>query len=113
MYCRNCGAMNDETSLNCLQCGKTLQLAAGYRAPININSHLVLAILVTLFCCVPFGIVSIVYAAQVNSKLQAGDYQGAMDYSKKASWWGWLGFGTGLLWIIIWITISFDVHYFQ
>lgn len=110
MYCRNCGAVNDDKNLNCLQCGKTLQPAVGYPVPININSHLVPAILVTLFCCVPLGIVSIVYAAQVNSKLQAGDYQGAMAYSKNASLWGWLGFGAGSLWIIIWIAISIAMH---
>ena len=31
---------------------------------------------VTLFCCLPFGIVSIVHAAQVNGKVEAGDRRG-------------------------------------
>ena len=31
-------------------------------------NHLVWAILSTLFCCLPLGIASIVFAAQVNSK---------------------------------------------
>jgi len=36
------------------------------------------AILCTLFCCLPFGIVAIVFAAQVDGKLAAGDYNGAV-----------------------------------
>ena len=48
-----------------------------------VPNHLVLAILVTIFGCLPFGIVAIVYAAQVNRRLDAGDYEGA----KRASDW--------------------------
>ncbi len=54
-------------------------------------------ILVTLFCCVPLGIVSIVYAAQVSSKAAAGDMAGAEAARGKASVWMWVAFGLGLL----------------
>ena len=47
-------------------------------------NHLVWAILSTLFCCLPLGIVSIVFAAQVNSKWTAGDAAGAQEASEKA-----------------------------
>ena len=47
-------------------------------------NHLVWAILSTLFCCLPLGIASIVFAAQVNSKWAAGDVAGAHESSKKA-----------------------------
>jgi predicted secreted protein len=47
-------------------------------------NYLVWAILSTLFCCLPLGIVSIVYAAQVNTKFAAGDVAGAQDSSAKA-----------------------------
>ena len=40
------------------------------------DNHLVGAILATLFCCVPFGIVAIVQAAQVNSAYNSGNYDG-------------------------------------
>ena len=53
----------------------------------QIPNHLVWAILATLFCCLPGGIVSIVYAAQVNSKIAAGDLAGARDSSDKAKKW--------------------------
>ena len=47
-------------------------------------NHLVWAILTTFFCCLPLGIVSIVFAAQVNTKWQMGDHAGALDSSNKA-----------------------------
>jgi len=62
----------------------------------KIPNHLVGAILVTLFCCQIFGIVSIVYAAQVNGKLAAGDVPGAVASSNKAKAWMWWGFCLGL-----------------
>ena len=49
----------------------------------NIPNYLVQAILVTLFCCLPFGVVAIIQAAQVNSKLQAGDVAGARISSER------------------------------
>jgi len=61
-----------------------------------VPNYLVQAILVTLFCCMPFGIVAIVFAAQVNTKLQIGDYAGALNASKNAKTWSWVAFGCGL-----------------
>ena len=66
----------------------------------NISNYLVQSILVTLFCCLPLGIASIVFAAQVNGKIAAGDIAGAMDASKKAKLFCWLAFGIGLVVII-------------
>jgi hypothetical protein len=43
-----------------------------------------------LFCCLlglPAGIAAIVFSNQVNSKLQAGDYAGAVESSNKARMW--------------------------
>ncbi len=68
---------------------------AGMPAP-HVSNHLVLAILTTLCCCLPFGVVSIVYAVQVNNALAMGNYQLAFDNSKKARFWGLLGLGIGL-----------------
>jgi hypothetical protein len=66
----------------------------------TIPNYLVQSILVTLFCCLPFGIVSIVYAAQVNSKLAAGDYAGALDSSQKAKTWSMWSFIIGLVFTV-------------
>src|SRR5687768_15957118 len=54
------------------------------------SNYLVPAILSTICCCLPFGIVAIVYAAQVNGKWDAGDSQGAQDAAKKAKMWIWV-----------------------
>jgi len=47
-------------------------------------NYLVWAILSTLLCCLPLGIASIVFSAQVNSKYSAGDVAGAQESSAKA-----------------------------
>ena len=47
-------------------------------------NYLVWAILATIFCCLPLGIASIVFAAQVNSKYSSGDTAGARASSEKA-----------------------------
>lgn len=66
------------------------------------SNYLVWAILSTVFCCLPFGIVSIVFAAQVNSKWQEGDVSGARMASKNAKTWAWISFGIGALALIFW-----------
>jgi hypothetical protein len=68
-------------------------------------NYLVQAILVTVFCCLPFGIVSIVYAAQVNGKHQGGDHVGAMESSGKAKFWCWMAFGFGLAPMLVWLFV--------
>jgi hypothetical protein len=50
----------------------------------TVPNYLVQSILVTIFCCLPLGIAAIIQAAQVNSKLQAGDYEGAVLASSEA-----------------------------
>lgn len=69
-------------------------------APANVPNYLIPAIL-SLFCCWPLSIVAIIFAAQVNGKVAAGDIQGAMDASKKAKLFSILAIVLGLVgWII-------------
>ena len=66
------------------------------------NNHLALAIITTLLCCQLTGIISIVYASQVNSKFLAGDYLGAERASKNAQTWWIVSIVIGVLgWIIL------------
>ena len=52
---------------------------------LHVPNHLTQAILVTIFCCLPAGIVSIVYAARVNGKVTVGDTAGAREASQNAT----------------------------
>ena len=51
------------------------------------DNYLAWAILSTILCCLPFGVVSIVYSSKVDSLWGAGDHAGARDASKKAKNW--------------------------
>ena len=43
------------------------------------DNYLVWAILCTILCCLPLGIVSIVYAAKVDGLYSSGDFDGAQE----------------------------------
>jgi type IV pilus assembly protein PilA len=97
MFCAQCGANNADRAAFCAQCGGALQSqpvpmqATGVVAPIiKVSNYLVFAVLATLFCCLPTGIVAIAFAAQVNGKLQAGDLEGAQKASRIAKIWCWI-----------------------
>lgn len=61
------------------------------------------SILVTLFCCLPFGIVAIVKASGVSSAFSRGDFRGAYQASKEAGKWVKLGFFIGLAAILLYV----------
>lgn len=69
------------------------------------KTWLVESILVTLFCCLPFGIAGIVNAARVESKFYSGDFQGAMRASVQAKTWTIvslvIGLASGLIYLIV------------
>ncbi len=85
--------------------------AATFQGPPHIPNYLAPAILSTICCCLPFGIVAIVFAAQVNTKLQAGDTRGAMEASQKARGWCWAAFLSGLVLTILW-PVFLMLHHF-
>jgi hypothetical protein len=64
------------------------------------------SVLVTVLCCLPLGIVAVVKAAEVNSKLAAGDVAGAMAASQQAKKLCTIGFGVGLVVIFIYVVIG-------
>jgi hypothetical protein len=116
MFCKQCGKQVSEVDRFCPNCGATTQLGLSPTpAPVPYASrqtyqqnfstppnYLVQAILTTIFCCMPFGIVAIVYAAQVGSKAAAGDGAGALDSSNKARTWCWAAFLCGIIPIATW-----------
>jgi hypothetical protein len=68
---------------------------------VAVQNYLVFAILATVFCCLPAGIPAIVYAAQVNGKLQVGDVAGAQLASNNAKMWCMISAGLGIAIIAI------------
>ena len=68
----------------------------------TVPNYLIPAIL-SLFCCMPLGIVGVIFAAQVNGKVAAGDIAGAMDSSKKAKMFSFIAIGLGLAGTLIYI----------
>jgi hypothetical protein len=75
----------------------------------KVPNYLVLSIIATI-CCFPLGVVGLIFAAQVNGKVTAGDMAGAMDASKKAKLFSYIGLGLGILiwggYLIFWVVIG-------
>lgn len=60
------------------------------------KDYLVESILVTLFCCMVFGILGIVYSVQANSAFSSGNITAANEFSAKAKQWVTYGFWCGI-----------------
>lgn len=69
------------------------------------DNYLVWAILSTIFCCLPLGIVSIVYSSKVDSQYNAGDYLGAQDSADKAKKFAMWGAIAAVICIVLYILL--------
>ncbi|MCI0354259.1 MAG: CD225/dispanin family protein [Acidobacteria bacterium] len=121
IYCPQCGTPNADTASVCGNCQTALPqatpqsaptpgappAAAAPRPPVQVNNYLIPAIVVTICCCLPGGIVAIVYAAQVNTKLQAGDIAGAQLASNNAKLWCIISAMVGLVGTIGYLALTF------
>lgn len=130
MYCSKCGTLNDDNSKNCTACGNSLNLtksepseattptaATNYGGSYNagnekVPNYLVWSIIVTVisvFLCniiaLPTGIVAIVFSTQVDSKLKAGDFDGAVRASKNAKIWNWVTTGLEILSVVLGVVL--------
>lgn len=70
---------------------------SGESVPTSVPNYLVPSILVTLCCCLPGGIASIIYAVQANNKAAAGDLVGGAKDAKTALTIMLVSAGLGLL----------------
>jgi hypothetical protein len=60
-------------------------------------TNLVWAIVSTVLCCLPAGIVAIIYATKVTNKYRAGDLEGAKRASETGAWWCIISIILGIL----------------
>lgn len=97
MFCKNCGNQIADAAVVCPKCGVPVAGKSIAPATEQVPNHMVGAVLTALFCCQIGGIVAIVYAAQVNSKLARGDVEGARAASKTANTWITVNIITGVL----------------
>lgn len=79
----------------------TAGAGAGSWQPVS----LVGPILVTIFCCLIGGIVSIVYTTQANAKAQAGNIPGAMAAAGSARTWMWVSVAIGVILALVQIGV--------
>lgn len=74
--------------------------------PVNWVPYLILSIISTLCCCLPFGVVGIVFSAKINSAMLAGNLEEAQNNAKMARTWIIVSFAIGLLtWLIYMVLI--------
>ncbi|NLL27351.1 MAG: zinc-ribbon domain-containing protein [Bacteroidales bacterium] len=128
MFCPNCGTEVSEKAIFCVKCGIGLNNATQSNNVVNQQppqqqyqqpyqqqyqqpqqtqpkTWLVESILVTLFCCLPFGIAGIVNAANVSSRYVSGDFEGAKRASQQAGKWTKIAFWIGLAGIVIYFVM--------
>lgn len=97
-------------SLNETEIMETTEQKTNQTPAVPPKTWLVESILATLFCCLPFGIVGIVYATKVETLFYAGQTEAAEKASRDAGKWTkisfWVGLGCALLYIIFGIFVS-------
>lgn len=95
VVCEECGEHFKEGISNCPKCGCPVgsDATSNNNNLINLttmeykdkpDNNLLYAILSTVCCCTPLGIVSIIYAIQVDNLYRKHDYQGAQDAADEA-----------------------------
>ena len=98
-FCSKCGQQVKENTSFCPSCGSAIKRTSEANQNIQNysqqnsnnslppNNYLVWSILVTILCCLPFGIVAIVYSSKVNGYWMAGYQREALEAANNAKIW--------------------------
>ena len=120
MFCRTCGNPMPDNVPSCPSCGMPatgaapasgapVQVAVGVAqpgAPLQASvGTLVGSILVTMFCCLPFGIVSIVYACKANSAAGIGNRALMESAQRTAVGWIIASVASGAVFFVLYIAL--------
>lgn len=107
MFCRKCGTELSPGDRFCPNCGA--EQMRDYAADVNNaragrpDNYIWFAVLVTVLCCMPLGIVSIINSAKVDSTWAAGDYDEAWKYSRRARNWAWWAVASSVIFVILYL----------
>lgn len=116
-YCPNCGNPVPDGSYFCQVCGYNIPYSPApmyqnYQQPQQQQpmppcppTYLALSIIVTILCCLPFGIVGIIKSSSVTKEYAAGHYDEAQRASKQAKTWSIVGMCTALFWVIVYLIL--------
>lgn len=92
--------------------GQTGSVPIPQPVPMNANhipgaipNYLWQSIAVTVLCCMPFGVVSIVYAAKVDGLVARGDIAGATAASKSAKTWVTAAVASWLVIVVLYVIL--------
>jgi hypothetical protein len=66
-----------------------------------VSTHMVAAVLATVFCFVPTGVAAVVYAGQVRMLLAVGDVAGARRASRMAKRLCWVSLSVTLTFLMV------------
>lgn len=104
-FCENCGSELPPFGGFCTQCGTQIDretvIARRLKSRENkVASYLALNIFATILCCMPLGIVGIVFSASAISAARAGDRQCALQRAKVAKIFFWIAFLLGFAYFV-------------
>jgi Interferon-induced transmembrane protein len=117
LYCTRCGALNVasgpprgegdlvgfRTDGLCQRCGAPL----ADLSPVVIHTYLVPAFLVSFLLCLPLGLPAVLYALRAETKVTAGDLEGAREAARSARTWCWIAAAAGLGAILLSVVAAF------
>ena len=73
--------------------------------PLKPNNWLLPSIVATILCCMPFGVVGLIFAIKVDGLYYNGRYDEAQSASQKAKMWTLVSAGAALLYWVIWLML--------
>jgi hypothetical protein len=76
-------------------------------APPDVPDYLLPAVLITVLCCMPIGIIAIMFAAQAKTLASRGEYDRAMQAAERAKLFCWVAFGTAAVLLFCFILAPF------
>jgi len=118
-FCSKCGEKISEGNSFCSKCGTPSQNSVESQTkqnvqnssqpnyneskPVKPDNFLVWGILTTILCCLPFGIVSIVYASKVDGLYHNGQFDDAKNAASNAKTWAIVSASIGFVFAIIYV----------